>query len=110
MSTPIKLVAGDSKPNITVTLTDASTAAAVDLSDANTTVRVYFRAAGTTTTLSTITCSKQDAENGVVEFDFSGGVLDDLDAGMYEGEIEIDFNGDTHTVFDVIKFRLRDEF
>ena len=88
MSTPIKLVAGDSKPLVTLTLTEEDTGAVVDLSDANTTARVRFRAAGTTTNIATITCAKvTDGSDGKIEFDFSGGVLDGLTAGAYEGEV-----------------------
>ena len=110
MSDVIKIVEGDTKPLITVTLTDAATNSPFDLSDANTTVSVYFRAAGTTTVLSTISCTKTDAANGVITFDFSGGVLTGLAAGRYEGEIEVDLNGSTHTVYDLLKFRLRSDF
>ena len=109
MSTPIKVVQGDTKPTITVTLTDETTGSAIDLSDASTTVSVYFRAAGSSTLLSTISCTKTDAANGVVEFDFSGGVLD-VDAGLYEGEIEISFDGAKHTVYNPLKFRVREDF
>ena len=104
----IKVVQGDSKPNITVTLTDEITGNAVDVSDPNTSVAVYFRKRGTTTLLSTIACTKTDAVNGIVSFDFSGGVLD-VDAGLYEGEIEVDFDGLTQTVYDVLKFRVRED-
>ena len=105
----IKLVQGDTKPTIQLTLTDEVTGNPYDLSDANTTVRVYFRARGTTTLLSTIACTKTDAVNGVVTFDFSNNVLD-VDPGLYEGEIEVDLNGAKHTVYQVLKFRVREDF
>ena len=110
MADVIKIVQGDTKPNIQLTLTDNATDAAYDVSDANTTVYVKFRATGSTTLLSTITCTKTDAANGVVTFDFSGSVLDGLAAGLYEGEIEVDINGASHTIYDVLKFRLREDF
>jgi hypothetical protein len=106
----IRLVQGDSKPDITLTLTNETTGLALDLSAVTTTVSVKFRQAGSTTLLSTISCAKTDAVNGIVSFDFSGGVLTDLTAGMYEGEIIIDYDGATHTVYDVLKFRVRDDF
>jgi hypothetical protein len=109
MSTAIKLVANDTKPTVHLTLTDTATGDPIDLSAVTTVVRVYFRAAGTTTLLSTITCVKVDAVNGKADFDFSGGVLTDLEAGAYEGEIEVDFNGAKHTLFEKLKFRVRDE-
>lgn len=106
----IRLVSGDSKPDITLVLTDQSTNLALDLAAATTTVNIKFRQAGSTTLISTISCIKTDAANGIVSFDFSGGALTDLTAGMYEGEIEIDYDGATHTVYDVLKFRVRDDF
>lgn len=109
MAEVIKVVQGDTKPNITLTLTDESTNTAFNLSDPTTTVRVKFRAAGSTTLLSTITCTKTDAANGKVQFDFSGGVLN-VDPGRYEGEIEIDLDGETHTVYELLKFRVREDF
>lgn len=106
----IRLVQGDSKPEITLTLTDESTGIPLDLSAATTIVRIRFRAAGSTTLLSTIVCTKTNAANGIVSFDFSGGALTTATAGIYEGEIEIDYNGLTHTVYDLLKFRVRDDF
>jgi hypothetical protein len=109
MSDVIRLVQNDSRPEINLTLTDENTGLPIDLSAGTTTVVVKFRAAGSTTLLSTINCSKTDAVNGKVSFNFSGGVLD-VDPGQYEGEIEISFAGATHTVFDVLRFRVRGEF
>tara|TARA_R110000868_G_scaffold334406_2_gene595127 strand:- start:525 stop:857 length:333 start_codon:yes stop_codon:yes gene_type:complete len=106
----IRLVSGDSKPDITLTLTDQSTNLALDLTAVTTTVNIKFRLAGSTTLLATIPCIKTDAANGIVSFDFSGGSLAGVAAGMYEGEIEIDYDGATHTVYDVLKFRVRDDF
>lgn len=108
MAEKIKLVQGDSLPAITLTLRQ-STGTAVDLSDPTTVVRVYFRAAGSTTVLSTITCSKINASAGVVRFGFYNNELD-VDPGSYEGEVEVDFDGDTQTVFEVLKFSIRAEF
>lgn len=109
MAEVIKVVQGDTKPLITVTLTDDATGAPFDLSNPATSVVVKFRAAGTTDAPQVISCAKTDAVNGVVEFDFSGGVLD-VDPGLYEGEIEVDLGGATHTVYDVLKFRVRPQF
>lgn len=106
----IKLVSGDAFPAVTVTLTDGADGDPIDVSAGTTTVYLKFRESGTTTLLDTITCTKLDAVNGVVSFNFVGGALDDLDAGLYEGEIEIDFNGSTHTLYELLKFRVRDEF
>jgi hypothetical protein len=109
MST-IKLVQGDNLPEVTLTLTDANTGSAIDLSAATTTVEVKFRAAGTSTVLATLSCSKvSGGGDGVVKFFFPGTTLN-VAAGAYEGEITINFNGMIQTVYDVIKFRLREDF
>jgi len=109
MSDVIRLVQNDSKPEINLTLTDENTNLPIDLSAGTTTVVVKFRAAGSTTLLSTITCTKTDAVNGKVSFNFSGGILD-VAPGQYEGEIEISYSGAKHTVFDLLRFRVRGEF
>jgi hypothetical protein len=106
----IKLVSGDGKPTITLTLTDEVTGDPIDLSAGTTSVIIKFRASGSTTLLDTIHCTKADAVNGIVTFDFSSGTLVDLAAGAYEGEIEISFNGQTQTIYDMLKFRVRDGF
>lgn len=106
----IRLVKGDERPVIVVTLTDDVTGNPIDLSVGTTTVSVKFRQAGTTTVLSTISCSKlSGGTTGQVQFSFVGGVLD-VDPGTYEGEIVIDFNGEVQTVFDVMRFTVRENF
>lgn len=105
----IRLVQGDTRPFVILTLTDELTGNAINLSSGSTTVSVLFRLAGTKTTLSTISCSKvTDGSDGKVQFDFAGGVLD-VDPGAYEGEIRISFNGAIQTVYDVIRFRVREK-
>lgn len=110
MAEKIKLVQGDSLPSIKLTLTDPTDGVALDLSDSTTVVKVYFRAVGSAQVLSTITCSKVGGgTTGVVRFDFSGGVLN-VPPGPYEGEIEIDFDGSLQTVYDKLKFFVREDF
>lgn len=106
----IRLVKGDERPVIVLTLTDDITNSPIDLSLSTTTVQVKFRKAGTTTLLSTMNCSKlSGGTTGQVQFNFSGGVLD-VDPGMYEGEIVISFNGDIQTVYDTLRFTVRENF
>jgi hypothetical protein len=106
----IRLTAGDEKPLIVVTLTDDLTGQPIDLSLSTTVVSVKFRKAGTTTLLSTISCTKlSGGTTGQVQFGFSGGVLD-VDPGMYEGQIVVNFNGDDQTVYDTLRFTVRDKF
>lgn len=106
----IRLVRGDTKPFIILTLTDDITRGPIDLSASSTTVVVKFRQAGTSQVLSTISTTKlSGGTTGQVQFDFSGGVLN-VDPGAYEGEVQINFGGDLQTVYDVIRFRVRENF
>ena len=106
----IRLVEGDEKPLIVLTLTDDITGTPINLSAASTAVSVKFRKAGTTTLLSTISCSKlSSGTTGQVQFGFSGGVLD-VDAGAYEGEVVVDYDGAVQTVYETLRFTVRANF
>lgn len=110
MTDRIKLVQGDNLPFIKLTLADPQTGAAINVSDPDVLVRVYFRAAGTTTPIATLPCEKIDGgATGQVRFNFPNGVLD-VEPGPYEGEIEIDFDGQIQTVYEVLKFNVRSQF
>jgi hypothetical protein len=107
----IRLVSGDERPVIILTLTDDTTGSPIDLSAPTTSVSVKFRKAGTTTLLSTINCTKVDSgAGGKIQFSFVGGVLDTVTPGMYEGEVVILFNTETQTVFETLRFTVRDNF
>lgn len=109
MSTKIKLVSGDTRPFIRITLTEKD-GKPINVSDVDTVVRVYFRAVGSTQILSTLICSKPNGgEDGVVLFNFPPGALN-VEPGPYEGEIEIDFGGETQTVYQPLKFTVREQF
>lgn len=107
MST-IKLVQGDNRPYIRLTLTSPD-GDNIDVSDAD--VVVKFRAAKATEVLAILPCSKPNGgADGVVVFNFPGDTLD-VPAGAYEGEVEISFDGgEVQTVFDVLQFNVRAEF
>ena len=106
----IRLVKGDEKPLIVLTLTDDITGTPINLSSASTSVSVKFRKAGTTTLLSTISCTKlSNGTTGQVQFGFSGGVLD-VDAGAYEGEVIVNDNGTIQTVYETLRFTVRANF
>jgi hypothetical protein len=106
----IRLVKGDERPVIVLTLTDDVTGSPIDLSLGTTSVSVKFREAGTTTLLSTIACTKlSGGTTGQVQFDFLGGVLD-VDPGMYEGEVVVNFNSELQTVYDTLRFTVRENF
>jgi hypothetical protein len=110
MADTIRLVKGDSKPVVILTLTDESTDSAFDLSPASVTVSVRFRKQNSTTLLSTIPCSLvNNGTDGKVQFDFAGGILDDVDPGQYEGEVVVTTSGaGTQTVYELLSFRVRD--
>lgn len=107
MSNQIRLVQGDNLPYIRVALKNADETP-LDVSDA--TVVVKFRAAGSTTTLSVIPCNfVTDGTDGFVVFNFPGTTLN-VPAGAYEGEIEINFVGQIQTVYNLLKFLVREDF
>lgn len=109
-TTRIRLVQGDTRPPLVVTLTDEETGAPISLSGA--TVRLKFRQVGSSELKATLVGSVTDAANGVVAFSWAT-VPDSLSGapGDYEGEIEITFGDSTiQTVYDLLKFRLRQEF
>jgi hypothetical protein len=110
MAEKIKLVQGDTRPAIVVTLTDDTTEEAINITGA--TVVMRFRAVGSTTLQATITGSVTDGAAGQCAF-YPASAPEMLtgDAGDYEGEIEITFSDNTkQTVYDVIKFKMREDF
>ncbi len=105
----IRLVTGDTRPFIRINLSGAD-GLPINVSDADTTVRVYFRAVGSETILSTLVCTKPNGgADGLVMFNFPPGALD-VEPGPYEGEIEIDFGGEKQTVYQPLKFSVREQF
>ena len=119
----IQLVSGDDKPELNFTLRDSNSAAAgstLDPDDPTTwapidltgqTVRVKFRALGGTTLLDTMTCGiHQPPTDGECFMQWNPTTLN-VAAGTYEGEIElVDSSGKKQTVFDKLKFKIRDVF
>jgi len=105
------LVQDDIGTQLKAVLTREDDGVAVNLTDA--TVRLKFRARGSTTvlfTLSSITTSDEDKENGIAVFQFGSGNLA-IDEGKYEGEIEATFdNGSIETVFEKLEFYVRADF
>jgi hypothetical protein len=126
MTERIKLVQGDTKPQLVLSLTDDKTGGSIDISTA--TVRLKFRASETTDVLSTLVGSAipghvntdgtidftgpyaQSGKGGRVVFNWATDSLNH-DPGNYEGEIEITFaDGTVQSVYDVLKFKLREQF
>lgn len=108
----IKIVAGDNLPAYEITLSQQAADGSmvpIDVSAVTTVVRVYFRNRETPEQYLTIVCDKSNGgDDGVVSFEFPDGAVPA--GGQYEGEIELDFNGKRQTVFDVLRFRARDDF
>lgn len=110
MAEKIKLVQGDTRPAIVCTLTDETTGVPIGLTGA--TVRMKFRAVGALALTATVVGSVVDANNGVAVFHpASAPEMLAGEAGDYEAEIEIEFaGGQIQTVYDLLKFKLREEF
>ena len=115
MSDTIQLVQNDTLPDLAITLRDSKTGDLsdpdswdpIDLSAGTTSVVVKLRARNTTTILATIACTKVDGGvTGKVLMPF-GTFLVDNGAGSYDGEIEITFDTDVQSVYDLLKFKVR---
>jgi len=120
-SETIKLVVGDTLPELVVTLKDSNTAASgktLDVEDSSTwapinltsgSVKLFIRKVGETTLTSTISMTLTDASNGVATALFPSGTW--TAAGIYEGEVEFtNSSGNIQTVQELIKFNVRDDF
>jgi hypothetical protein len=110
MADPIKLVQGDTAPQIKVIMTRSDTGSAEDITDA--TVKLHFRKQYNDEVLFSVTgqSTPDEATAGTVIFAFANGQLD-LDEGQYEGEVEVVFDtGTRETIYEVIDFTLRRDF
>jgi hypothetical protein len=117
----LKLVTGDTLPELTFTLRDSQTAASgktLDSNDSTTwapidvtgsSVKLRLRELGSTTVKSTLNCTVTSGTEGKVATNFPTGTLDT--AGTFEGELEITFSsGGIQTVYDLIKLKVRSDF
>ena len=120
-SDTIKLVVGDTLPELTFNLKDSNTAASgktLDPEDSTTwaavnltngSVKLRIREVGKTTVLSTITATLSAPSAGTCTLIFPTGTWST--AGTFEGEIEFTkSDGNIQTVQDFIKFKVRDDF
>lgn len=110
MAEKIKLVQGDTRPALVITITDETTGDPIGLTGA--TPRLKFRQAGATTLTTTITGTVTDAAAGkCVFFPASAPEMLQGEPGDYEGEIEITFSdSQVQTVYDLLKFKIREDF
>lgn len=108
MAEKIKLVRGDTRPQLQLTLTNELNDLAVDLTDATLVMR--FRQAGSSQVLDTLSGIVTDGVNGKVVFLWNLNTLN-VEPGDYEGEIEITFPSlEVQTVYELLKFRVRQDF
>ena len=110
MTERIKLVRGDTKPQIRLTLTSEENNQPINLTGA--TVTMHFRASESDTVLFSRLAfiNPEYAATGIAYIDWEEGDLDQ-DGGSYEGEIEVVMaDGSRETVYDLLKFKLREDF
>ena len=110
MANIIKLVQGDSRPALVVTLTDQTTGNPCNLTGA--TVVLKFREVDSDVLTATVPGAVVDALAGVCVFNWAQSPNSlSGEPGVYEGEVEITYNdGTIQTVFDTLKFLLRAQF
>lgn len=105
-----QLVQGDQAPQIQAILKRDDDGSLIDFSGGSCALK--FRKKGTSVTLFTLAAADvgDNFLEGKAIFSFSGTQLD-IDAGYYEGEIEITYaSGSVETVFSVLDFYLRADF
>lgn len=110
MATTFKYVQGDTGPQIKVNLTEEDSGNAVDLTGG--TVTLHFRAAGEDQVLFSrqLYVNPDTATDGEAIVQWQTGDLD-VDAGAYEGEIEVvRQSGLRETLYDKLKFKIREDF
>ena len=109
MPSVIKLVQGDSRPSLVVTLTDKSTGTPLNLT--GTTLLLKFREEGKSELTGIVAGASVDPANGVCIFHWSTvpGILEG-NPGNYEGEVEITYNDSTtQTVYEQLYFYMREQ-
>ena len=118
----INLVQGDTKPQLNFTLRDSKTAVAgktLDEDDSSTwaiiditgySIELKFRAANSSTVLFTEALGITSASGGTCYMIWPADSLD-VAAGIYEGELQLtDGSGKVQTVYDKLKFKIREQF
>ena len=117
----LNMVVGDTLPELVITLKDSKTAASGTTLDADNsdtwapvnltgaTVKMRIREIGKTTVTDTRTLTITGALTGEASTEFSSSSFPT--AGTYEAEIEMTFStGGIQTVYDLVKFKVRDDF
>ena len=121
----INLVQGDTKPQLNFTLRDSKTAivtdpvTVLDEDDSSTweiinitgyTIKLKFKALTSSTVLFTESLAVISAAGGTCSMLWPVDSLD-ITAGIYEGELELtDGSSKVQTVYDKLKFKVREQF
>lgn len=105
MATRYKFVRNDTSPQLKVTLARED-GSAVDITGAQ--VFLYIRQIGETTITLSKAMTVTDGANGVAIAAWSSTDLT-MDAGLYEGEIEVITSTYRETVYDLIRIDIRDD-
>lgn len=105
MTDVYKFVSGDTYPQIQLTLSRED-GSVINL--ANSEVYFYMRPKGSNEVILTRTAVITDADNGEAVIVWEEGNLD-LQAGMYEGEIEVVTDIFRETVYDLLQIQIRSE-
>ena len=118
----INLVQGDTKPQLNFTLRDSKTAVAgktLDEDDSSTwaiiditgySIELKFRAANSSTVLFTEALGITSGSAGTCYMIWPADSLD-VAAGIYEGELQLtDGSSKVQTVYDKLKFKVREQF
>lgn len=106
----IRLVRNDTRPILKCTITDSATGGPIDITGAQ--LRMYFRELGADEIQATIVGVVVDGPAGECLFSpASNPVMLQGEEGAYEAEIEVTFlDGTVQTAYDVVKFKVRDDF
>lgn len=106
---PLRLVQNDTLPTVSLRLTDVVTGAVLNVSAATTTITARIREAGSNTVKESIPMTKPNGGvDGVVAIVWTATALNT--PGEFEVEVELNFNGYTQTVYDVIPMKIRPQF
>jgi hypothetical protein len=119
----INLVQGDTKPQLNFTIRDSATAVdnntVLDENDSSTwaiinitgyVIKLKFKALNSSDVLFTESLAIISGSGGTCSMIWPADSLD-VAAGMYEGELELtDGSGKVQTVYDKLKFKIREQF
>jgi len=110
MDSRIRLVQGDTGPQVQVTLTDEASGDPIDLTGATATLHFRSEATGTTLFSRPLVIAGATAAQGIATVVWDTTDLDQV-PGDYYGEVEVVLaTGLRQTVYDLLKFRLREDY